>query len=302
MFSVGANSVFRVNGTGDVIANTINGNTIATGTGTLTMGNYSLNIGTGGTLGPNAFTSTPFMTSVTGTQNQINTLGTTAVTLSLAPDLKLLGDVTAKTFNGNTIATGSGALTITGITAVSGANTGDQNLFSTIQSQSGSTTANALTDTLTINGSGIATTSITGKTLTLTANEMDTLLSVTGRGATTASQLAFNYNTGSPFTVLSNTEVTNLNANYLEGHNSSYFQTALTNPVTGTGTQNYVAKWGATGLTNSAIFDNGQVGIGTPVLYPCSQSEPNSVFRVNGTGDVIANTINGNTIATGTGT
>jgi len=37
------------------------------------------------------------MTSVTGTPNQINVAGTTDVTLSLAPNLKLLGDVSAKT-------------------------------------------------------------------------------------------------------------------------------------------------------------------------------------------------------------
>jgi hypothetical protein len=43
-------------------------------------------------------------------------------------------------------------------------------------------------------------------------------------------------------------------------------QAALTNPITGTGTLNYVSKFtGTTTLGNSQIFDNGtNVGIGTP--------------------------------------
>ena len=38
---------------------------------------------------------------------------------------------------------------------------------------------------------------------------------------------------------------------------------ALTNPITGTGTTNYLPKFtGASALGNSTIFDNGNVGIG----------------------------------------
>jgi len=41
-------------------------------------------------------------------------------------------------------------------------------------------------------------------------------------------------------------------------------QATLTNPVTGTGTANYITKWSSTsGLTNSTIFDTGNIGIGT---------------------------------------
>jgi hypothetical protein len=51
----------------------------------------------------------------------------------------------------------------------------------------------------------------------------------------------------------------------LENHAASYFATALTNPVVGTGTANYLPKFtGTTALGNSNIFDNGTcVGIGT---------------------------------------
>ena len=47
--------------------------------------------------------------------------------------------------------------------------------------------------------------------------------------------------------------------------NIPQYQAALTNPVTGTGTQNYLSKFATAGtLTNSLLFDNGtNVGIGT---------------------------------------
>ena len=53
-------------------------------------------------------------------------------------------------------------------------------------------------------------------------------------------------------------------------------QAALTNPVTGTGTSNFLPKWSSTNnLTNSIIYDNGtNVGIGT--------SSPSSTLHVSG--------------------
>ena len=59
-------------------------------------------------------------------------------------------------------------------TEVDGSTTNEiQNLWATISSQSGNTTANSSTDTLTINGAGIASTAIAGDTLTITATEVD---------------------------------------------------------------------------------------------------------------------------------
>ncbi|MDD3486968.1 MAG: tail fiber domain-containing protein [Candidatus Moranbacteria bacterium] len=245
------------------------------------------------------------------------------------------GAVTAATYNGvtlsgnGTIVTGSGSYTFTlaGNASISGANTGDQNLWATINSQSGNTTANSTTDTLTINGGGIATTAISGDTLTITATEADTLATVTGRGASTTNQLSFNYNSGAPFTVLNSTEITNLNANYLQGHDASYFQTALTNPVTGTGTNGYVAVWngtnsitsqqylnvsqggtgagtfssnyllkgnGTSAISSSVIYDNGtNVGIGTTSVGTYK-------LNVNGTGNFTALTISGSTVSADT--
>jgi hypothetical protein len=53
--------------------------------------------------------------------------------------------------------------------------------------------------------------------------------------------------------------------NYLRtGVAAATYQTKLTNPITGTGTTNYLSKFtGTTALGNSTIFDNGNIGIGT---------------------------------------
>lgn len=67
-----------------------------------------------------------------------------------------------------------------------------------------------------------------------------------------------------------------LDADLLDGYHASAFQLALTNPVTGTGTLNYVSKFtSGTTLGNSLIYDNGtNVGIGT--------SSPSQRLDVNG--------------------
>lgn len=67
----GANSVKIGDGAGSVVSSInkfgegvftkINGNVITTGTGTLTLGSATLNVGAGGTLGSNAFTSTAYV-------------------------------------------------------------------------------------------------------------------------------------------------------------------------------------------------------------------------------------------------
>ena len=49
LFSQSVYSDVQINATGDITARTLNGDTISTGSGTLTMGANSLDIGTGGT-------------------------------------------------------------------------------------------------------------------------------------------------------------------------------------------------------------------------------------------------------------
>jgi len=94
---------------------------------------------------------------------------------------------------------------------------------------------------------------------------------------TFSSQLASTVATGTaPFSIASTTKVTNLNADLLDGLSSADFQLTLTNPITGTGTTNYLPKFtGASALGNSLIYDNGtSVGIGT--------AAPATKFQVDG--------------------
>lgn len=70
------------------------------------------------------------------------------------------------------------------------------------------------------------------------------------------------------------------NADTLDGYHASAFQMVLTNPITGTGTTNYVSKFTASGtIGNSLIFDNGSsVGIGTTT--PFRQLDVNGALRL----------------------
>lgn len=106
--------------------------------------------------------------------------GTGIGTTSPANGSLLIGNGTNYTVATLSAGTGIGITNAAGsITIV---NTGDtsntnelQNLWATISSQSGSTTANSQTDTLTINGAGIAQTAISGDSLTITATEAQQL-------------------------------------------------------------------------------------------------------------------------------
>ena len=70
------------------------------------------------------------------------------------------------------------------------------------------------------------------------------------------------------------------NSDTLDGYHASAFQMVLTNPITGTGTTNYVSKFTASGtIGNSLIFDNGSsVGIGTTT--PFRQLDVNGDLRL----------------------
>jgi len=67
------------------------------------------------------------------------------------------------------------------------------------------------------------------------------------------------------YTVTSQTLVTNLNADLLDGKHASAFQTKLTNPVTGSGSTGYLPRFtGATTIGSSNVYSNGtKVGIDT---------------------------------------
>jgi hypothetical protein len=65
-------------------------------------------------------------------------------------------------------------------------------------------------------------------------------------------------------TKLNISDTSSMLTNYLRtGVAAATYQTKLTNPITGTGTTNYLPKFtGTTALGNSTIFDNGNIGIG----------------------------------------
>jgi trimeric autotransporter adhesin len=64
----------------------------------------------------------------------------------------------------------------------------------------------------------------------------------------------------SPFLIASTTLNTNLNADLLDGQHGSYYQTALTNPLTGTGTIGYIPKFTSTStMGNSILSESGNI-------------------------------------------
>ena len=92
------------------------------------------------------------------------------------------GTTTASTSTDSLAITGSGIASVAvtndsvvvTATEVDGSTTNElQNLWATVAGDTGSTTANSQTDTLTIAGAGIASTAVSGDTLTVTATEVD---------------------------------------------------------------------------------------------------------------------------------
>jgi hypothetical protein len=158
------------------------------------------------------------------------------LTLTAGTGLTITGDSTVDSVTfvnaapDQTVAlTGAGITTCTGTypnftitsTEVDGSVTNEiQNIFQTVASQSGSTTANSSTDTLTVNGAGIASTAVSGDTLTITATEADTLATVTGRGATTTADVfatSFNVTSGNDWLYAGQTQISFTNTNTLKG-------------------------------------------------------------------------------------
>ena len=132
--------------------------------------------------------------------------------------------------------------------------------FISLSSLSGTTPINYNTGTGAISITQ-ATTSTSGY---LSSTDWNTFNNKASLSAFSASPpLSYNSGTGA-FSITQSSGSTN---GYLSSTDWTTFnnkQSALTNPITGTGTTNYVAKFsGTTQLSNSLIFDNGAVGINT---------------------------------------
>lgn len=84
-----------------------------------------------------------------------------------------------------------------------------------------------------------------------------------------------------PMTIASNTVVSNLNADLLDGYHSSSFQTALTNPITGTGTSGKLPKFNSTTSLGDSVFsDNATYGYVSSGLGIGDSAVPNSTVKL----------------------
>ena len=153
-----------------------------------------------------------------------------------------------------------------------------QNIFKNIAVAGQSTiVADVNDDTLTV---------VAGSGVTITTNDTtDTItISATGSGGSVTSVGTSAPITGGTITTTGTIGITQSGAaadGYLSSTDWNTFnnkQNALTNPVTGTGTTNYVPKWtSASAIGDSAIYDNaGNVGIGT--------TSPNTKLRIQESG------------------
>ena len=112
---------------------------------------------------------------------------------------------------------------------------------------------------------------ITGANLTEATSSVLTITGGTG-ALVSAASIQVKQASGSQSGFLSSTDWTTFNGK----------QNALTNPVTGTGTTNFVTKWtSSSAVGNSIIFDNGtNVGIGT--TSPAQKLDVNGAINTSG--------------------
>lgn len=198
-----------------------------------------------------------------------------------------------------------------GITTLSGSNTGDNatnTQYSSLVSNathSGDATGATILTLATVNSnvgtfgtaSNVAQSTVNAKGLTTAISNVP--IQITQSQVTSLdTNLGLKANLASPtFTgtvvlpsATSIGTITNTELSYVDGVTSSIQtqlngkQATLTNPITGTGTTNYLPKFtGATTLGNSQLFDNGtSVGIGT--------TSPNEKLSVNGNMSVMYQT------------
>lgn len=92
--------------------------------------------------------------------------------------------------------------------------------------------------------------------------EADTLSDVTGRNANTADQVSFNF-TGAPFVVATDTLVTNLNADKLDGNDSLYYTTASNIGIADTGSYYSTEDVELALQESGSNVDNLQVAVGS---------------------------------------
>ena len=257
---------------------------LAVSGGNIVLGNgnseITLNPGTTKNINLTNYNSCTLKTDINGKL----TCGTDNVGLTGESDT--LDSVTARGSSTNNSVTFNGGLSTTTLIA-SGA-TRLNGVAYTWPSTAGSTSY-----VLTSDGTGALTWQPSSSSFT----ETDTLATVTARGATTTDQPAFNFNSGSPFTVTNSTVVTNLNADQLDGYhaNNLPYETPITVlPInkggtnsTATPTNGGIAYGDGTGYAFTSIGSSGNIlysnGAAAPTwVDPASIGLSNFWQRTNG--------------------
>ena len=248
LFSVGSSNGFQVNDSGQVTAGTWQGTGIGvsyggTGAGTFTTngllyGNSTSALqvtaaGTSGQLPIANASGIPTFVSMSGDATIIanGTLAIASDSIALTTDTT--GNYVASITNGSGISGGNGGSEGSALTLALGALTADWN-----QTGAFDISLNNASSELKILESAGATYFGILDTGDLTADSTYTFSGATGTVWTSG-------NDGSGST---------LDADTLDGHDTAYFQTALTNPVTGTGTNGYNAYWTGTGTLGSEQY------------------------------------------------
>lgn len=187
-----------------------------------------------------------------------------------------VADTTADTLQflagtGVTITGDSAADSVTFAVADTSATNELQNLWSTVNSQSGSTSADSQTDTLTINGAGIASTAVSGDTLTITATEVDGSTSNEIQDVMTSGGLQRDGSNDFGLIDCSTGQI-------LKDTGSNTWGCAADDGVTGSGSDGHISYWSGSGSqTYDSDYDlywddlNNRLGIGT--TNPIAQLE-----------------------------
>ena len=233
----------------------------------------TLNIvaGSGVTLTTNATTDTLTIsaTGSGGTVTSVDLTAGTGISVSGGP-ITGSGSITVNNTapDQTVVLTGGTGITTSGtypsFTVTNSDRGSSQNIFKNIAVAGQSTIiADVNDDTLTV---------VAGSGVTITTNDTtDTItISATGSGGSVTSVATTAPITGGTITTTGTIGITQSGAaadGYLSSTDWNTFnnkQNALTNPVTGTGTTNYVPKWtSSSAIGNSAIYDNaGNIGIG----------------------------------------
>lgn len=294
---VGGGSVFTAAASSGPNSLILQGGTLTLAAGSnLTTTNNSLGTVTFATVTGPSFTT---VNGLTITSNGTNTLSiATGKTLSAANSLTLTGtdgtsfafpvssdDVVGRTsiqtLTNKTLAAGSNTISgltnanLSGAAGVTNANLANSSIATSGNSGSGSV---ALGGGLTLTGAGITSVAAAGSTLTVTSTEADTLSSVTGRGASTATALTLNGGvTTTTSTALTLDSGTTGNVNLGTGATA---KTITIGNSTGTTGVNINSGTGNVNFTVDGTGSSGKVQIGNS-----GTATPDLLVLDNGTAD-----------------